>query len=97
MPVLEQRAPTSTGLPAGELQPSPRLKAAPATVRRPALPALTGIRSLLALTIMLFHFTPSGLTWAAHPRFTLYPIINIGYVFVSFFFVISSPFPIACA
>ena len=58
-------------------------------MRRPALPALTGIRSLLALTIMLFHFTPSGLTWAAHPRFTLYPIIDIGYVFVSFFFVIS--------
>ena len=58
-------------------------------MRRPALPALTGIRSLLALTIMLFHFTPNGLTWAAHPRFTLYPLINIGYVFVSFFFVIS--------
>lgn len=61
----------------------------PAHKRKPALPALTGIRSLLALTIMLFHFTPSGLTWAAHPSFTLYPLINMGYVFVSFFFVIS--------
>ncbi|HZQ42164.1 MAG TPA: acyltransferase [Acidobacteriaceae bacterium] len=100
MHVLEEKAPTSTGEPAGKLQPMPAPKhaqhaglksasGAPAYMRKPALPALTGIRSLLALTIMLFHFTPSGLTWAAHPRFTLYPIINIGYVFVSFFFVIS--------
>ncbi|HEX5282691.1 MAG TPA: acyltransferase [Bryocella sp.] len=96
MHVLEEKAPTSTGEPAGKLQPvsapHAKLKSAsgtPAYMRKPALPALTGIRSLLALTIMLFHFTPGGLTWAAHPRFTLYPIINIGYVFVSFFFVIS--------
>ena len=91
MPVLEERAPTSTADPAARLQSKPKKGTKPAAVamRRPALPALTGIRSLLALTIMLFHFTPSGLTWAAHPRFTLYPIINIGYVFVSFFFVIS--------
>jgi peptidoglycan/LPS O-acetylase OafA/YrhL len=96
MQVLEEKAPTSTGEPAARLQPKPELhtkarsaSGAPAHMRKPALPALTGIRSLLALTIMLFHFTPSGLTWAAHPRFTLYPIINIGYVFVSFFFVIS--------
>ena len=96
MQVLEEKAPTSTGEPAGKLQPMPSLHPKPkpasgATVymRKPALPALTGIRSLLALIIMLFHFTPSGLTWAAHPRFTLYPLINIGYVFVSFFFVIS--------
>lgn len=88
MQVLEEKAPTSTGEPAGELQPK-QASGKPAYTRKPALPALTGIRSLLALTIMLFHFTPSGLMWAAHPRFTLYPIINIGYVFVSFFFVIS--------
>jgi peptidoglycan/LPS O-acetylase OafA/YrhL len=75
-------APTSTGKPAAELQPA-------AYVRKPALPALTGLRTLLALTILLFHFTPAGLTWAKHPAFTLYPIINIGYVFVSFFFLIS--------
>ena len=57
--------------------------------RKPALPALTGLRTLLALTILLFHFTPAGLTWQRHPWVTLYPIISIGYVFVSFFFLIS--------
>jgi peptidoglycan/LPS O-acetylase OafA/YrhL len=83
--VQDRRAPTSTGEPALELQP-PAVKAE----RRPALPALTGLRTLLALTILLFHFTPSqGLSWPAHPRFTLYPIVDIGYVFVSFFFLIS--------
>src|ERR1700761_30981 len=75
-------ASTSTGEPAGELQP---LK----YVRKPALPGITGLRTLLAVTIILFHFTPNGLTWARHPAFTLYPLINIGYVFVSFFFLIS--------
>ena len=74
---------TSTGEPAGELQPQTQY------VRKPALPALTGLRSLLALTILLFHFTPAGLTWSRHPSITLYPLINIGYVFVSFFFLIS--------
>ena len=82
----EHPAPTSTGEPALELQPA-RVQAVD---RRPPLPALTGLRTLLALTILMFHFTPgSGLTWPAHPRFTLYPIVNIGYVFVSFFFLIS--------
>jgi peptidoglycan/LPS O-acetylase OafA/YrhL len=76
-------APTSTREPAGQLQPNAPL------ARKPALPALTGLRTLLALTILLFHFTPAGLTWARHPSVTLYPIINIGYVFVSFFFLIS--------
>ena len=76
-------APTSTGEPAGELQPQTQY------ARKPALPALTGLRSLLALTILLFHFTPAGLTWSSHPSITLYPLINIGYVFVSFFFLIS--------
>jgi peptidoglycan/LPS O-acetylase OafA/YrhL len=78
-------APTSTGERAGLLQPESEQRSA----RRPALPALTGLRTLLALTILLFHFTPSGLTWQRHPAVTLYPIINIGYVFVSFFFLIS--------
>ncbi len=72
-------APTSTGEPAGELQ-------ARSYVRKPALPALTGLRTLLALTILLFHFTPGGLSWR---WFSLYPIVDIGYVFVSFFFLIS--------
>ncbi|QMV18413.1 acyltransferase family protein [Granulicella sp. 5B5] len=72
-------APTSTGEPAAVLQPAP-------FVRKPALPALTGLRTLLALTILLFHFTPSGLQWGP---FSLYPIVDIGYVFVSFFFLIS--------
>jgi peptidoglycan/LPS O-acetylase OafA/YrhL len=64
--------------------------AAPSTyVRKPALPGLTGIRTLLALTILLFHFTPAGLRWEAHPWISLYPIVDIGYVFVSFFFLIS--------
>lgn len=81
----EQQAPTSTGEPALEMQP-PRVQA---VERRPALPALTGLRTLLALTILLFHFTPGGLTWPKHPSVTLYPLVNIGYVFVSFFFLIS--------
>ena len=76
-------ATTSTGEAAGEQQAPPK------HVRKPALPGLTGLRSLLALTILLFHFTPAGLTWSRHPSITLYPVINIGYVFVSFFFLIS--------
>ncbi len=60
-----------------------------AVERRPPLPALTGLRTLLALTILMFHFTPSGLASTKHPWMTLYPIIDIGYVFVSFFFLIS--------
>jgi peptidoglycan/LPS O-acetylase OafA/YrhL len=51
-------------------------------VRKPALPALTGIRTLLAFSIILFHFTPAGIG-------PLYPIVDNGYVFVSFFFLIS--------
>ena len=52
------------------------------TVRKPPLPALTGIRTLLAIFIILFHFTPPHLG-------LLYPIINNGYVFVGVFFLIS--------
>ena len=85
MQVAEHPAPTSTGERALELQP-PRVQA---VERRPPLPALTGLRTLLALTILMFHFTPAGLASTKHPWLTLYPIIDIGYVFVSFFFLIS--------
>jgi peptidoglycan/LPS O-acetylase OafA/YrhL len=56
--------------------------AASLVIRRPQLPALTGIRTLLALAIVLFHFTPPHLG-------ILYPLIDNGYVFVSVFFLIS--------
>jgi len=54
----------------------------PTPVRKPPLPALTGIRTILALNIVFFHFTPP------HMRY-LYPIINNGFVFVGFFFLLS--------
>jgi len=54
----------------------------PAITRRPPLPALTGIRTLLAIFIILFHFTPPHLG-------LLYPFIDNGYVFVGAFFLIS--------
>lgn len=54
--------------------------AAPA--RKPPLPALTGVRTLLAVNIMLFHFTPPHMQ-------LLYPVINNSYVFVGFFFLLS--------
>ena len=53
-----------------------------AVTRKPPLPALTGIRTLLALSIVLFHFTPSHLG-------LLYPFVDNGYVFVGVFFLIS--------
>ncbi len=83
--VQDPKAPTSTGEPALEMQP----RSVQAAERRPALPALTGLRTLLALIILMFHFTPSGLASARHPALTLYPVVSIGYVFVSFFFLIS--------
>lgn len=54
----------------------------PTTTRKPPLPALTGIRTLLAIFIILFHFTPPHLG-------LLYPFIDNGYVFVGVFFLIS--------
>jgi peptidoglycan/LPS O-acetylase OafA/YrhL len=57
--------------------------------KRPALPALTGIRSLAAICIMFFHFTPAGLRWSTHPWVTLYPVVDIGFIFVGFFFLLS--------
>ncbi len=83
--MVEYPAPTSTGERALEMQP----RAVQAVERRPPLPALTGLRTLLAMVILMFHFTPAGLASARHPWLTLYPLIDIGYVFVSFFFLIS--------
>ena len=85
MHVQDNPAPTSTGQQAGELQPA----GAQSIERRPPLPALTGLRTLLALTILMFHFTPAGLASVRYPWLTLYPVVDIGYVFVSFFFLIS--------
>src|ERR1700733_13209235 len=65
-----------------ELVHPPAPKPAVAPTRKPPLPALTGIRTLLALAIVLFHFTPPHLGF-------LYPIIDNGYVFVGVFFLIS--------
>jgi peptidoglycan/LPS O-acetylase OafA/YrhL len=62
---------------------SPQIPARSSTTsRKPPLPALTGIRTLLAIFIVLFHFTPPHLG-------LLYPFIDNGYVFVSVFFLIS--------
>jgi peptidoglycan/LPS O-acetylase OafA/YrhL len=56
--------------------------AAPVIVRTPPLTALTGLRTLLALSIVFFHFTP--------PHMEVFgPIFNNGFVFVGFFFLIS--------
>ena len=63
-----------------ESLPDPNPPARPE--RKPALPALTGLRTLLAINIMFFHFTPP------HPDF-LTPLLNNAYVFVGFFFLIS--------
>ncbi len=46
------------------------------------LPALTGIRTLLAFNIVLFHFTPPYLG-------PLRPMVENGYIFVNVFFLIS--------
>lgn len=54
----------------------------PTTARKPELPALSGIRTLLAIFILLFHFTPP------HSDF-LHPIINNSFIFVGTFFLIS--------
>jgi peptidoglycan/LPS O-acetylase OafA/YrhL len=61
--------------------PAPK-PAAAASTRKPPLPALTGIRTLLALAIMLFHFTPPHLG-------LLYPFVDNAYAFVGVFFLIS--------
>ena len=54
----------------------------PNPARKPALPALSGIRTLLAIFILLFHFTP--------PHSDLiHPIIDNSFIFVGTFFLIS--------
>jgi len=60
---------------------TPRVNAAK-PVRKPSLPALTGIRTLLAFNIVLFHFTPPHLG-------LLRPFVQNGFVFVNVFFLIS--------
>lgn len=55
---------------------------APAASRKPPLPALTGLRTLLALSIVFFHFRPPDLA-------ALAPIIDNGYLFVGYFFLMS--------
>jgi peptidoglycan/LPS O-acetylase OafA/YrhL len=62
--------------------PSPASRPAATTTRKPPLPALTGIRTLLAFAIILFHFTPPHLG-------ILFPFVDNGYVFVGVFFLIS--------
>jgi peptidoglycan/LPS O-acetylase OafA/YrhL len=62
--------------------PIPAPKPEAATSRKPPLPALTGIRTLLAFAIILFHFTPPHLG-------ILFPFVDNGYVFVGVFFLIS--------
>ncbi|MGD0798909.1 MAG: acyltransferase [Acidobacteriaceae bacterium] len=52
------------------------------SARKPPLPALTGLRTLLAVNIMFFHFTPPHMG-------PFYPLIDNSYVFVGFFFLLS--------
>ena len=73
---------TQTLLTPGVAGSSTAAPASSAPARKPALPALTGVRTLLAVNIMLFHFTPPHMT-------LLYPLINSSYVFVGFFFLLS--------
>jgi peptidoglycan/LPS O-acetylase OafA/YrhL len=69
---------------ASVLEAPPRLHKAPVAklARKPQLPALTGIRTLLAFNIVLFHFTPPHLG-------LLRPFVENGFVFVNVFFLIS--------
>ena len=74
------------------IAPAPDLASAPTAAtpstapakptRKPALPALSGIRTLLAIFILLFHFTPP------HVNF-LHPVIDNSFLFVGTFFLIS--------
>lgn len=72
----------STGTPPQQFEHATPAIIGPKIARKPALPALTGIRTVLALGIVLFHFTPPHLG-------LLYPVIDNSYVFVGFFFLIS--------
>jgi peptidoglycan/LPS O-acetylase OafA/YrhL len=52
------------------------------STRKPMLPALTGLRALLALGILFFHFTPPHMQLLA-------PVIDTAYAFVAVFFLLS--------
>lgn len=54
----------------------------PVPERKAPLPALTGLRTLLAVNIMFFHFTPPHMQ-------LLSPFMENGFVFVGFFFLLS--------
>jgi peptidoglycan/LPS O-acetylase OafA/YrhL len=72
----------TTTSPVRDLAP-PSAPATPSVpARKLALPALSGIRTLLAIFILLFHFTPP------HVDF-LHPIIDNSFIFVGTFFLIS--------
>jgi len=62
--------------------PAPVFVQSVAAPRKPPLPALTGVRTLLAINIMFFHFTPPHMG-------VLYPVIDNAYVFPGFFFLLS--------
>ena len=62
--------------------PAPALAKPAAPARKQPLPALTGLRTLLAVNIVLFHFTPPHMG-------LLYPVIDNSYVFVGFFILLS--------
>jgi len=57
--------------------------AAPAAPRRSQLPALTGIRCFAALNLVFFHFADP------HSFGPLSPVVNGGYISVSFFLLLS--------
>ncbi len=59
------------------------VKAANPEARRPSLPALTAVRAFTAINILLFHFSDPKMFGP------LAPVIDGGYVSVSFFFVLS--------
>ena len=70
--LLEQQTYTPAPVPQSVVRPA----------KKPQLPALTGIRTLLAFNIVLFHFTPPYLG-------PLRPMVENGFIFVNVFFLIS--------
>ncbi len=86
-----QNSPLPTIAPAPDRPPASEARASaaagpplagPPPVRKPALPALSGIRTVLAILILFFHFTPPHLDF-------LHPIIDNSFIFVGTFFLIS--------
>lgn len=72
----------TTIAPVRDLAPASAAVARSGPVRKAALPALSGIRTLLAIFILLFHFTPPHVD-------LLHPIIDNSFIFVGTFFLIS--------